>query len=1207
MISGPGLLAQYRYDAAGQLSEVQDADGRTLRRFGYNAERLMTLHADAAGFESYYEWSAQGKDARVTRQWTNDGESYDISYTLPAPEAQGQAEGVSEGQTQATDQLGRTQHWRWNRDERITAYTNALAETWRATYNELRQRLTITDPAGASTRFQYDPLGLLASQTDPLGRTTSTGWTPLGLPWRETTADGSVTLYAYSDQGNLVRETAPDGSTTDYAYDNRGLPLRITDAIGGVKRLAWSERAQLTQYTDCSSQATCYRWDGRGHLKSVTDALGQETQTTHDAKGRLLALSTPDGAHQSYGWDTAGRLVTATDAFSRTTRFALNARGQLTARQDAEGRPIGLTYDEAQRLKTLVNENGQRFDFRYDDADRMVEETRVGGTKVQVEYDANGWPVAVTHVPGVGDEIAPTTGETTAGQTPEIPQWGDGTSAQPGPGAAQPQRTELIRDAVGRLVEKRTATHHYHYRYDDLDRLIEAVKLEVEAPEQGSESTGEPTLQKLHTTRFAYDVLGNLVEETATDEQTGQSHTLKHDHDALGNRTQTVLPTLPGQDDADRALNYLYYGSGHLHQINLSRKETSKPDAQAIHQLISDIERDALHRETFRSQGKAGSRYALDPLGRRTGAWSRSQSLVTTPFNAQDKGWQQAILAAGTSDASPLNGLMKGYAYDKTGELRQSRHSLHGDVAHRYDATGRIEESRRAPFATAAKQSAPSEQFQYDPAGNILDNASQQALAQRTQHLQVGYVKDNLVRVFEDKRYAYDGHARLIRKLSGKHTEQHFEWDEENRLTAVTTIRRPGTDQQSTQTTKFDYDALGRRIAKRDSFGSTTFIWEGMRLIEERRGSQVVSYVYEPGSYVPLARLDATGEKTDQGGLGTAEDAEAPQSSIDDQSEEASKSIAPQDRWTSAPCTKHTENPPKAAANDAEAQYWQALNAPDPRYAIGTHDAQAHSGDGKVRLCNVYYFHTDQVGMPEELSNAEGQLCWQASYKTWGATVSESWEVKELAGHKVHRLDEGDKLEGDLAEQNLRFQGQYLDRDTGLHYNTFRFYDPDIGRFISPDPVGLNGGINLESYSPNSLSWIDPWGYCASLSNRARQVHNLAGKGDPRSIRNSTVAIAEANVNGKSQLYAAGSGGRLSRAQQEMLQEMGVPRENIFKGKGATEGYSRVENHAERIIIRGLPEGANVERWGVSWGGQQRNASCATCQPHVDNAGGIFD
>jgi len=53
--------------------------------------------------------------------------------------------------------------------------------------------------------------------------------------------------------------------------------------------------------------------------------------------------------------------------------------------------------------------------------------------------------------------------------------------------------------------------------------------------------------------------------------------------------------------------------------------------------------------------------------------------------------------------------------------------------------------------------------------------------------------------------------------------------------------------------------------------------------------------------------------------------------------------------------------------------------------------------------------------------------------------------------------------------QPLRYQGQYFDSGTGLHYNRFRYYDPDAGRFISQDPIGLAGGINLYQYAPNPL------------------------------------------------------------------------------------------------------------------------------------------
>ena len=58
----------------------------------------------------------------------------------------------------------------------------------------------------------------------------------------------------------------------------------------------------------------------------------------------------------------------------------------------------------------------------------------------------------------------------------------------------------------------------------------------------------------------------------------------------------------------------------------------------------------------------------------------------------------------------------------------------------------------------------------------------------------------------------------------------------------------------------------------------------------------------------------------------------------------------------------------------------------------------------------------------------------------------------------------------------LRFQGQYHDHETGLHYNRYRYYDPLVGRFISKDPIGYAGGLNLYVYAPNPVFWIDPFG-----------------------------------------------------------------------------------------------------------------------------------
>jgi len=61
-------------------------------------------------------------------------------------------------------------------------------------------------------------------------------------------------------------------------------------------------------------------------------------------------------------------------------------------------------------------------------------------------------------------------------------------------------------------------------------------------------------------------------------------------------------------------------------------------------------------------------------------------------------------------------------------------------------------------------------------------------------------------------------------------------------------------------------------------------------------------------------------------------------------------------------------------------------------------------------------------------------------------------------------------------ENNLRFQGQYFDEETGLHYNRHRYYNPNTGQFTQQDPIGLLGGINNYQYAPNPVQWVDPLG-----------------------------------------------------------------------------------------------------------------------------------
>jgi RHS repeat-associated protein len=128
----------------------------------------------------------------------------------------------------------------------------------------------------------------------------------------------------------------------------------------------------------------------------------------------------------------------------------------------------------------------------------------------------------------------------------------------------------------------------------------------------------------------------------------------------------------------------------------------------------------------------------------------------------------------------------------------------------------------------------------------------------------------------------------------------------------------------------------------------------------------------------------------------------------------------------------------------------------------------------------VMYFHTDLNGCPEELTDENGKILWECSFQLWGKRIHE--------------------IEHEPIKQNLRYQGQYLDRETGLHYNTFRYYDPDIGRFTQPDPIGLLGGFNLYQYAPNGLTWIDPWGLMPWNWNPNGMGHHLIPRNKANSI-----------------------------------------------------------------------------------------------------------
>jgi RHS repeat-associated protein len=917
VIDSAGRTLHLAWSDQKQLSEVVVESGETrvvFASYHYGSDASIAdglpdllSHTDANGHTRTFSWDQHllvGYTITTGQRFSN---RYDrltptgrVTESLALDDGTGDWFDYNGRTTRVRDRLGRETTYVSNARQDITAVHDAAGNVTRNAYDAEGRPEGTTDALGRTSSTTFDPRGNLTLMVDAAGDATKAEYNALNLPIKLTDAMGGEWLRQYDDRGNLIASTDPLGHTTRYEVDALGQVTAIIDALDKRKKLEWDDAGNLLAYTDCLGHTTRQTYDALGRLGSSIDALGRETTYQFDAHGRVLQMIEPGGARHHCTWDGEGNLIRYVDPLGNATTWSYNGAGAPLLCTDPLGHTLRYDYDRAGRLSTLTNQNGEVSRFAYDLLDQLTDELGFDGRHQR--YVSN--PVGdLTHLIERG-------------------------GSDFGPGKV----TRFEHDSVGRITAKHhvgEATEHAassQYAYDALGHLTEANNAWSKV-------------------KLAYDPLGQLLAETQTlnASPSAQVFEFKHQYDPLGNRTQTVLPD-------GKALKHLFYGSGHLHQVNLDGH------------VISDFERDALYREVSRTQGALRSDFAYDQSGRLC-----AQRAM--------RGQQPGPLASPNFNLGDVQARLKGvverhYQYDPAGQLVQWLDRQRGLTRYRYDAAGRIAQSQfglmrdwgalggtsDAPGTTGRGPMAINEQFHWDAASNPLPANAAGG----------DFVRGNRLLVWQDARYAYDEHGNLIERLQGKRgsaaqTHTLFEWDAAHQLVRADVARGP--DEAATrQTYTYVYDALGRRVAKWDAFGTTHFAWDRDRMALERRGGNEIAYLYRPESFEVLA--------------------------------------------------------------------------------------QVHNGA-------VHHLHTDHLGTPLEASNDAGELSWQMTYTTWGNTVVE--EVAQI-------------------EQRVRFQGQYFDAETGLHYNRFRYYSPEVGRFVSNDPIGLLGGENLFAYTPNPIMWVDPLG-----------------------------------------------------------------------------------------------------------------------------------
>ena len=780
---------------------------------------------------------------------------------------------------------------------------------------------------------------------------------------------------------HLVEETDPLGHVTAYSYDEHGQPVEITDAKGGKQQLEYDAAGLLVAHTDCSGKRTQWSYDERGRLVEARNALYESTRY-HYTGGQLTSIEHPDQSAEQFDNDAEGRLRTHRNANFQETHYHYDGAGRISQRVDANRHIVSYVWDRLGRLAELHNENARIHRFDYDAAGKLLAEVHFDGARTDFGHDP---------ATGVLRWIRQADGYTQVTYDPV------GRLLERKVGMLVPTK-----DSVGRSIDRvdPASVRVDRYFYDGNGRLAEASNANIRL-----QSFYDPA-GRLQAEHHHY-----LIDATGQANPTPRVAVWTYSHDELGNRIRTVRPD-------GHTLDWLTYGSGHVHGLLLDGEE------------VLQFERDDLHREVQRVQSNGiKERRQYDLVGRlKSQVYERAQ-----PDNLR----------------FDMPRLGRQYRYDQAGQLLRIDDDRRGPLDYSYDPAGRL---RRAQGPLGE------ELFAFDPAGNMVDapyNSMGRPLPGTTG---IHPVLDNLIKEYAGTHYTWDARGNLIeRRQDGEVTR--FRWNASNQLEESSQLILQ-------QRTRYWYDPLGRRIAKStepivrvpdgagsryerneyvrrmqaEQLGGVLFGWDGDQLAWESDHvpGRTVHYVYERQSFVPLLQACSPVKMEE---------------SLLQRPENVAKSYSGEDGLYDL--------------------------SKDPLYN-GDHtpgtDVEGHVV-APLDLCCFY--QCDHLGTPHELSLRSGAIAWEAKYLSWG-------ELKVMKQGSSTEIP---------VKNHLRFQGQYFDKETCLHYNRFRYYAPHAQRYIQSDPAGLAAGINTYQYvGGNPISFVDPNGLVKWFGS-VKSVAAVAGAG----------------------------------------------------------------------------------------------------------------
>lgn len=887
-----------------------------------------------------------------------------------------------------------------------------------------RKRLEqVSNSYGCSIRLHYADSGRLSSMTDSTARSLRFEYNINGhlrlvhlLNADSQPVGQPLVQYRYSNASDLVTVIDAAGFEQHFVYEQHILVQRTTKD-GFNFYLEWdqydNEGKCIRNWGDSNVYAYEFEYDVENRITRSTDGRGYTSEYHYNELGLVTKETSPLGGVTEWEYDNYGFLVLERDPIGSETRYEYKD-SQLVRMTNALQETTEYEYDAAGNCINEITPDGVHWRRDYDRHGKRVVEYDANGNATKYRYDTNGNLVSI---------LDPAKNEA-------LFEWN--------------ARAELVSqtDVLGDCTK---------YTYDELGRVTKVV--------QGSN----------RVTQYKYDRNGNITFVIHPDgsnsqlQYTAEGH-LTHYIDPLGSTTQFRYDGLSQPveriDPSGLHFRYIYDPERNLIALlnqNNDRFELRYDENQRVVMEIgfdgreqkysydlaghllshadglyrsADFKRDALGR-IVRTESSSGgwSEFSYDRMGRLGRAVNESSEVLFSYDNN------------GRLTDEVQNGRRVQYRYDvngnKThivlpnGQLIQFDFNAKGlyTCAHYKSKLTTLKprliskvvrnfQGRETKRQVGKKTTA---MFAYDPMGRLvkhkLSNEFEPIFQRQYRYNKVG----NLTRLDDSKRgttqLRYDALDR-IKLVMGFATEQFF-FDVAGNIVDKKPVSGFEPGQSISHAAQLNADQVkGYQIR---SYGDYHFDYDDVGNLISQHGEENVRYFYNDQNLLMRALVQDQIFEYDYDALGRR-------------------------------CRK------RDAFGETEYVWNENVLLGEQRNSMSVvyvHEPGTHIPLCQIRDKQIYHYHNDHIGTPQILTDKNGEVVWDAVYKVFGA----------VANYAESFID-----------NPIRFQGQYLDTETGLHYNRNRYYHPGIGRFTNQDPIGLLGGENTYQYAPNPLRWVDPLG-----------------------------------------------------------------------------------------------------------------------------------